>query len=114
MTHLKGLHEAGGLRTLRTIAPAAERSQLTSRLSRLDHQRSLLQRQLAVWTEKQQVTKHRLALLDKEIAQTGRLIRDFAEPGSATTRRRRPAPAHTTDSHSGANAAAHHDVTLEY
>ena len=61
----------------------ADHSKLTATLSRLDHQRTLLARQLAVWTKKQQVTQLRLGVLEKEIMQVGRRIREIGAPYSA-------------------------------
>jgi hypothetical protein len=80
MSHIRGLHEARGLGTLRIASSIADRSKLTASLSRLDHQRALLARQLAVWTKKQQVTQFRLGALDQEIAQTLRLIDGIGAP----------------------------------
>ena len=75
MTHVRGLHDTRGLQTLRITGSKADPAKLTAKLARLDHQRTLLDRQLAVWTEKQQVTKQRLGVLEKQMAQVGRLIR---------------------------------------
>lgn len=115
MAHVRGLHETGGLRTLRTAGSTAERSKLTAKLSRLDHQRALLERQLAVWTEKQQVTKHRLDLLDKEIVQIGRLIPEFGGPyRSVNQRNRTRAITSEQQPDNGAAAVWRGDVSLEY
>lgn len=85
--HIRGLHEAAGLRTLRIAGSKVDHSKLTAMLSRLDHQRSLLARQLAVWTQKQQVTQFRLGVLDKEITRIGRLIHKIDAPCRAVTQR---------------------------
>ncbi len=115
MSHIRGLHETGGLRSLRTVGSGLQRGKLTATLSRLDHQRALLERQLAVWTEKQQVTAHRLALLDKEIEQIGSLIGDFGGPYDATKQHKRPRPTKSRQRPGdGAVAARHKDVSLEY
>ncbi len=115
MSHIKGLHETGGLRSLRTVGSGLQRGKLTATLSRLDHQRALLVRQLAVWTEKQQVTAHRLVLLDKEIEQIGSLIGDIGGPHDAAGRRKRP-PASTSRRlpDGGAAVVQRSDVSLEY
>lgn len=115
MAHVRGLHETGGLRTLRSAGSTADRSKLTATLSRLDHQRALLERQLAVWTQKEQVTKHRLVLLDKEITRTGRLIREFAGPYRTVNQRNRTrAIKSERQPGSGAAAVRRSDVSLEY
>lgn len=115
MSHIKGLHETGGLRSLRTVGSGQQRGKLTATLSRLDHQRALLVRQLAVWTEKQQVTAHRLALLDKEIEQIGSLIGDFGGPYDAAKKRKRVRAAKSRQpSDDGTAVAQRRDVSLEY
>jgi len=118
MTHVRGVHETGGFRKLRIAGragSAGERSKLTAELSRLDHQRTLVERQLAVWTEKQQVTKHRLGLLDKEIVKIGRLIREFAGPYRAVNRRKRTRPVKSGRPPAGGAAAVpRSDLSLEY
>ena len=115
MTHVRGLHETGGLRALRIAGSTAGRSKLTAKLSSLDHQRALLERQLAVWTQKQQVTKHRLGLLDKEITQVGRLIRAFGGPyRNFNQRNRTRAIKSEQQPGSGAAAVKRSDVSLDY
>jgi hypothetical protein len=118
MTHLKGLHEAGGLRTLRIAgAPGAtaDRSKLAATLSRLEHQRALLARQLGVWTKKQQVTQLRLGVLDKEIARIGRLIGEIGTPHSAVKRRDRALPIKTElQADSGVATVRRGGVSIDY
>lgn len=115
MSHIRGLHETGGLRSLRTAGSASQRGKLTATLSRLDHQRALLERQLAVWTEKQKVTAHRLALLDKEIEQIGHLIGEFGGPCDAAKQGKRPRAGKSRQlPGDGAVAARRSDVSLEY
>ena len=114
MAHVRGLHETGGLRTLRVAGSASGRSKLTAKLSRLDHQRALLERQLAVWTEKQQVTKHRLGLLDKEIREIGRLIREFGGPFRTVNQRNRTRAIGSAQRPARGAAAPGSDVSLEY
>lgn len=110
--HIRGLHEAIGLRTLRIAGAAADHGKLTATLSRLSHQRSLIARQLAVWTKKQQVTELRIGSLDKEIAKVGRLIREIGGPRRAVAGRRiRTAePASASD----ISAMRRSDVNFDY
>ena len=112
MAHIRGLHETRGLRTLGLSGSTAERGKLTAQLSRLDHQRTLLARQLAVWSEKQRVTAHRLGLLDDEIEQLGRLIREFGEPYGNPNQRQGTRPRRSRSQPDG--GARHTDVSLEY
>ncbi len=116
MTHVRGLHEAGKLRTLRIAGIAADRSKLAATLSRLEHQRALLARQLAVWTKKQQMTELRLGVLDREIARVGRLIRKTGAPfGGVNARDRTPRPIKPQQQPAnGAAAVPRGDVNIDY
>ena len=114
MAHVRGVHETGGLRALRVVGAKATRGKLTAKLARLDHQRALLERQLAVWTEKQQVTRHRLGLLDKEIAQISRVVRNFVRPRSLLNGRKRAHAAEPEAQANGAGAVRGNDLSLEY
>ena len=68
-----------------------------------------------MWTEKQQVTAHRLALLDKEIEQIGNLIGDIGGPHDAAKQRKRPRATKSRQlPGDGAVAARRSDVSLEY
>lgn len=114
-THIRGLHDAVGLRTLRIAGAAADHGKLTAMLSRLSHQRSLIARQLAVWTKKKQVTELRMGVLDKEITRIGRLIRDIGPPRRAVGwhKGKRPVePEH--QSTTGVAAVRRGDVSLDY
>jgi hypothetical protein len=113
--HVRGLHDAIGLRTLRIAGAAADHGKLTATLSRLSHQRSLMARQLAVWTKKQQVTEFRIGVLDKEITKIGRLIREIGalrRPGSLRNGARQVPP----DNRSTAGVAVERrgDVSIDY
>jgi hypothetical protein len=115
MAHVKGLHETRGLTTLRVVGSGAGRGKLTAKLARLDHQRALLERQLAVWTEKQQVTKHRLDLLDEEITQIGLLLREFEGPyRSINQRKRARASGSEQQPDGGAAGVQRGNMSLEY
>lgn len=115
MAHVRGLHETSGVQALHVVRPGKNPAALRTKLARLDHQRGLLQRQLAVWTEKQQVTKERLMLVEKQIAGIGRLVRDIAGPPRAGKGRKRVARA-TTPLQNDDDAAAprQKSVNLEY
>ena len=77
MPHVRGIHKTGGIEALHVVRAKTQPGTLTTKLARLDHQRGLLERQLAVWTEKQQVTRERLTLVEKQMAEVGRLVRAF-------------------------------------
>jgi hypothetical protein len=115
MTHIRGLHEAGRLRTLRIAGTTADRSKLAATLSRLEHQRALLARQLAVWTKKQQGTQLRLGVLDKEIMRVERLIRKIGAPYRAVNRRDGALPIKSEQRPDGGVAAVQRgDVSIDY
>ncbi|MCZ7596143.1 MAG: hypothetical protein M5U16_15585 [Hyphomicrobium sp.] len=111
MAHVKGLHEARGL-PVGNLAPPKDQhnGKLTAKLARLDHHRGLLERQLAVWTEKQRLTRSRLILLEKEIAELERLIRQSREADRGVNRRKR---ARKTDRGYG-GTVPRHDFSVEY
>jgi hypothetical protein len=115
MTHVRGLHETCGLQALHVVRSKAEPGKLAAKLARLDHQRELLERQLAVWTEKQQVTRHRLSLVEKQMSELGRLVRQFGGPRrTASKRSRLRAIAPVKGADDGTAARRHQNVNLEY
>jgi chromosome segregation ATPase len=89
MSEIKGMREVLALRTRRGTTETGRRGQLTAQMSRLDHQRTLLERQLAVWTGKMETTRQRLAALDGQIDEVELELRDLAE---RARRRREPTP----------------------
>lgn len=115
MTHVRGIHEVRGLQMQRITGLKADPGKLTAKLARLDHQRTLLSRQLAVWSEKQQVTKIRLALLDKQMAHVGRLIRELVvRPRKGKQGKHVLALATEPHTGNGASTESHRDMSLEY
>ena len=115
MAHLKGMHESGGLHVLRIVGAKAEPGKLTTKLARLDHQRGLLERQLAVWTEKQQVTKRRLGVVEKQMAELGRSVRQLVMPRHTANGRRRINGAAAIAQTDGAVATpSRKEMSLEY
>ncbi len=115
MAHVRGLHETGGLGAFRVVRSKAQPAKLTSRLARLDHQRGLLERQLAVWTEKQQVTRHRLTLVEKQMAEIGRSVGQLVTPRRKADGRKWTRAIAAADQADGAAAAPpHKEMNLEY
>jgi hypothetical protein len=113
MAHVRGLHETGGIQALHVVRAKAQPGTLTTKLARLDHQRGLLERQLAVWTEKQQVTRERLTVVEKQMAEVGRLVRACTVPRRG--RRRRAAVAAAGGQGDGAVAPSQKQpMKLEY
>lgn len=116
MAHIRGIHETRAVQSVRAESPTAQRGKLMAKLARMDHQRGLLERQLAVWTGKQQVTKERLTLLQNQMEQISRLLRMLDKPSRAAARRRRGRAAAAAGQASaiGAAAARRNDMSLEY
>ncbi len=115
MAHVRGVHEVRGLQMQRVTGFKADPGKLTAKLSRLDHQRTWHSRQLAVWTEKQKVTKNRLAILEKQMAQIGRLIRELvARPRKGNQGKDTRALGTEPQPGNGASTARHRDMSLEY
>jgi hypothetical protein len=92
MVHVRGIHETGGIEALHVVRAKTQPGTLTTKLARLDHQRGLLERQLAVWTQKQQVTRERLTLVEKQMVEVGRLVRVFAALHRPVRKRAAAAP----------------------
>ncbi len=113
MAHVKGLHEARGLPIGNLPQPKGQRCKLTGKLGRLDHQRGLLERQLEVWTEKQKVTRNRLVLLEEQMADIERLIRE--DRGADRDRRKRSSAIKSDRQRKyGGMTARQRDVSVEY
>jgi hypothetical protein len=115
MAHVRGLQETGGVKTLHVVRVEAEPGKLTTKLARLDHQRGLLARQLVVWTEKQQVTRHRLGLVEKQMAEIGRSVRQLVTPRRKANGRKRMDVIAAGEQAGGVAAAPpHKEMNLEY
>ena len=113
MGHVKGLHEARGLPIGNLPQPKGQHTKLTGKLARLDHQQGLLERQLAVWTEKQKVTANRLIL-----EADGGNREDYLDNGEADRgvgQRKRASSIHSSrqQKHNGVKAGQR-DISVEY
>lgn len=118
MSEIKGMREVLALRSRRGTTDAGRRGQLTGQMSRLDHQRTLLERQLSVWTEKAETTRRRIVALDGQIDEVEAELRTLSE--RARLRRspvpRRAAAAETVapDRPAEAAPAAKQAMSFEY
>ena len=113
MAHVRGIHETGGIEALHVVRAKTQPGTLTTKLARLDHQRGLLERQLAVWTEKQQVTREHLTLVERQIVEVGRLVRASIAP-RRPARRLAAAAAASGQPDDGATSAQKKQMNLEY
>lgn len=114
MEHVKGMHEARGLPIGNLMhLNKGNDGKLTSKLARLDHQRGLLERQLAVWTQKQKVTGNRLALLLKEIAEVEKRVREQRGAGGRMKRRKSACVAKPRHGQHG-TSTSQRDFSVEY
>jgi hypothetical protein len=114
MAHVKGLHQARGLPIGNLVhLDKASGGKLSSKLARLDHQRGLLERQLAVWTQKQKVTKKRLSLLLDEIAAIEQLVRAQRGAGRHAGRRKRVRAASSRSDQAG-TTPRQREFSVEY
>ena len=114
MKYARGLHEIRGIGSLSAVGSAGARGRLSAKLSRLDHQRALLERQLAVWDEKQRATKYRLSLLEQEIAELDRPIGETGGPFGAAAQRKQTRSGKSEAQARGYAAARRGVVSLEY
>jgi hypothetical protein len=114
MAHAKGLHEARVLPIGNLMQPKDQRIKLTAKLARLEHQRGLLERQFTVWMEKQKVTKNRLNLLDKEMADIERLIRESRVADRGRRRKRVAATKSDRQQKYDGLTARQRDFSVEY
>jgi hypothetical protein len=113
MAHHRGVHEIRGGLIASPAKGGSGQGKLMTRLARLDHQRALLESQLAVWTEKQKVTKRRLSLIDEEIDQIGRQVRGLIKPRDGARPRRQVVPG-AVQQPIGSPSAQGGEISLEY
>jgi hypothetical protein len=64
--HLRGVNDITALMSM--PARDATAAQSANSLARLEHQKSLLEKQLLVWTKQKAITEHRLRLVQAQIA----------------------------------------------
>lgn len=90
---IKGCHDIRTLQARSDLTRAGSRQQVIAKLARLEHQKSLLQRQLKVWRQQQQKTEHRLGLVERQIAEAQAAASGAGRrPSAATAPRARGRP----------------------
>lgn len=115
MGHVKGFHEARRLPIGNLPELKGQSCRLTSKLARLDHQRGLLERQLAVWAKKQKVTANLLTLLEKQITDMERQILERRAADRRSSGRKRPSAARSNRQQNlDGTTARRREVSVEY
>lgn len=71
--HLRGVNEIPALMTVPSGGASAAQS--ANALARLEHQKTLLEKQLQVWNKQKAVTEHRLSLVQGQIAAAAESLR---------------------------------------
>ena len=86
MAHLRGVNDIPAM----TSVPSrdATAAQSANALARLEHQKTLLEKQLQVWTKQKTITEHRLRLVKSQIAATAESLRK----AQSVTLVKRPVP----------------------
>ncbi|MGP0061930.1 MAG: hypothetical protein ACLPID_21915 [Beijerinckiaceae bacterium] len=98
MVHVKGMQDVIAARNPGGTPGQASYAEIGTRLARLDHQRLLLERQFAMWSNKKEAARRRIAALVAQIADLERKIletRPHSQSGlstNATSQTRSTAP----------------------
>jgi hypothetical protein len=74
MVHVKGMQDVIAARSSGGTPAQASYAEIGTRLARLDHQRLLLERQYAMWNNKKEAARRRIAALAAQIADLERQI----------------------------------------
>jgi hypothetical protein len=90
-THLRGVNDIPSRMSLGN--GKCSRAQSANQLSRLEHQKSLLEKQLQVWVKQQVVTEHRLSIVKAQIRSAQQVLK-VQKPGRAGKARRKRCRSH--------------------
>jgi len=71
--HLRGVNDIPALMSV--PAREATAAQSANALARLEHQKTLLEKQLQVWSKQKAITEHRLALVQSKIGTAAESLR---------------------------------------
>jgi hypothetical protein len=71
--HLRGVNDIPALMSV--PAREATAAQSANALARLEHQKTLLEKQLQVWSKQKAITEHRLTLVQSQIAAAAESLR---------------------------------------
>ncbi|MGD8241102.1 MAG: hypothetical protein PVH68_21290 [Armatimonadota bacterium] len=70
----KGMRDVATVQTLVNRSVPASRAQIVTQLARMEHEKARLERELGMWTSKQQQTQGRLAKVQHHIASLQRAL----------------------------------------
>jgi hypothetical protein len=84
--HLRGVNDIPALMSV--PSRDANAAQSANALARLEHQKTLLEKQLQVWTKQKTITEHRLRLVQAQIAAAAESLRK----AQSATPVKRPSP----------------------
>ncbi|MDP2740011.1 MAG: hypothetical protein Q8O82_15225 [Pseudorhodobacter sp.] len=108
----KGLRDIGTVRTVVQRQQKLERSHLVGRFSRLDAERTRLERELVMWSTRTTATEAKLAAVIEQIDAIRPLLLGEPVPVKSRPRGQGHAPASTESF--GSNAPRHLSVPLDY
>ncbi len=83
--HLRGVNDIPSRMSLGN--GKSSRAQCANQLSRLEHQKSLLEKQLQVWVKQQVVTEHRLSIVKAQIRSAQQVLK-VQKPAAAASAKR--------------------------
>ena len=86
--HLRGVNDIPARMGLTAGGPSAAQS--ANILARLEHQKTLLEKQLQVWTKQKAVTEHRLHLVQSQITAAAESLR--TAQSATPAKRSKPKP----------------------
>jgi preprotein translocase subunit SecD len=87
-SHLRGVNDIPAMMTVPLRDATAAQS--ANALARLEHQKTLLEKQLQVWNKQKTITEYRLQMVQSQIAATAESLRKAQEPRVAKAPVRKP------------------------
>jgi len=109
---VKGLRDIGTVRTVVQKMQKFERSHLIGRFSRLDAERTRLERELVMWSTRKIATESKLTAVAEQIEEIRALLFDESLPVNARPRGHGHAPA--SSEAVGSNTSRRLSVPLNY
>jgi len=112
----RGLRDIGTLQMIVHSMKPLERQQLVGRFSRLDSDRTRLERELVMWTTRKTATEAKLAVVYAQIEELKPLLLDAEGPVKTSVKPRARGQGHAPASTEavGSVAPRHRPMSLEY